>query len=32
LLAKAGGIALDEVSNAGGDFSAWERLETVEVR
>ncbi len=32
LLAKAGGIALEEVSNAGSDFSAWERLETVEVR
>jgi hypothetical protein len=30
LLAKAGGIALDDVSNAGGNFSAWERLEMVE--
>jgi hypothetical protein len=32
LLARAGGIALDDVSNAGGNFSAWERLEMVEVR
>jgi hypothetical protein len=30
LLAKAGGIALADVSNAGGNFSAWERLEMVE--
>jgi hypothetical protein len=32
LLARAAGVPMEDVSNSDGDFSAWERLETVEVR